>query len=558
MNIQQTFRKGGLATVALLLTTLLVGAIGVSTIRFNGPLHRENEEINAYIADILPPPQYIIEPYLEATLAMRSQGTLEEHHARLRQLRQEFDERTAYWQKSPIEMSLRTQLLEKAGAESDRFWSELEENLLPALARNDRTSAARSYRRLSTAYQRHRAQIDIAVIAAQVQQKRVNAQAAASTRTYVAIIGTLALALAALLLVGLRFVRRRIVLPLGKVAQSITRVVEGDLTTKFEVPKHDDEVAEVAVAIEVFRQSSLEKLDQQVQLQCEREQASAQRTKELLALADNIETGIGAIVNDFVAASSRLRQSATALASSAEQSAMQSGDVSIAISDTAAGVTAAASASDEFAVTIGEISRQAASSADLARRSTEAAALADSRILSLDAAADEAGKVIEMISTIAARTSLLALNASIEAARASEHGRGFAVVASEVTELARQTSQSSEQVAALIQAIQATSGSSVEALSAISDRLAQLETSSTAIALAVDQQACSGQEMARSIDRAASGADVVAQNVRHLHDAARITGDVSADVLVASTDLERKAGELSLQIGQFLRQIRAG
>ncbi|WP_435418388.1 HAMP domain-containing methyl-accepting chemotaxis protein [Parerythrobacter aurantius] len=558
MNIQQTFSRGGYATVALLLATLLVGAVGVSTIRFGGPLHRENEEINTYIADILPPPQYIIEPYLEATLAIRGEGDFEEHRLHLRHLREEHDERTEYWQGSSIDASLRKQLLDKAGAESDQFWNELDNAFLPALARNDRAAAERSYQRLSAAYERHRAQIDIAVKAALAQQKRIHDQAADSTRNYVAIIGALALALAALLLTGLRFVRRRVVMPLGRIARSITRVVDGDLVTEIEVPRHQDEVAEVAAAIEVFRQRSVEKLEHQAQLQREREQASAERTRELLALADRIETGIGAIVNDFVASSGRLRESATALASSAEQSAKQSGEVSKAISETAEGVTAAASASDEFALTIGEISKQASSSADLARNSTEAAAQADAKILSLDAAADEAGKVIEMISTIAARTSLLALNASIEAARASEAGRGFAVVASEVTELARQTSQSSDQVAALIKAIQETSDSSVEALGAITNRLAQLEISSTAIASAVDQQACSGQEMARSIDRAASGADVVAQNVRHLHDAARMTGDVSAEVLAASTDLERQAGELSRQIGQFVRQIRAG
>src|SRR3546814_2330928 len=83
-----------------------------------------------------------------------------------------------------------------------------------------------------------------------------------------------------------------------------------------------------------------------------------------------------------------------------------------------------------------------------------------------------------MISTIAQRTNLLALNASIEAARGGEAGRGFAVVASEVKELATQTGKATEEVAGQIRAIQETTHASVEALRSIASQIAQLEARS--------------------------------------------------------------------------------
>ena len=66
----------------------------------------------------------------------------------------------------------------------------------------------------------------------------------------------------------------------------------------------------------------------------------------------------------------------------------------------------------------------------------------------------EIGQVIKVIASMAQKIDLLALNATVEAARAGEVGAGFAVVANEVKELAKQTSNATEEISRKIEAIQ--------------------------------------------------------------------------------------------------------
>lgn len=72
--------------------------------------------------------------------------------------------------------------------------------------------------------------------------------------------------------------------------------------------------------------------------------------------------------------------------------------------------------------------------------------------------------IVATIGDIAARTDLLALNASIESIRAGEHGRGFAVVAEEVRKLAEQTGQASREITGLIESMQMATQESIAAL----------------------------------------------------------------------------------------------
>jgi methyl-accepting chemotaxis protein len=348
------------------------------------------------------------------------------------------------------------------------------------------------------------------------------------------------------------YVLHQIITPFEDVSTGLTQIAEGIYDLEIKHTERGDEIGDMARALVKAKEAAL-------MLKELREESVAQHSTHaamLARLAAKFENDVSEVVGGVAAAAEQLQSSAGAMAATAEQSSNQTGEVSEAMSTAAAGVTAAAAASDEFSVSINEISRQASSSAQLARKATDAAREADKTISALTESAAEVGQIVELISSIAQRTNLLALNASIEAARGGEAGRGFAVVASEVKELAAQTAKATERVAVQIHKIQETTGISVSALQAIADQIGQLELTSVSIASAVDQQSVAGQDLARSIDLAARSTENVSSSVSQVREVSLATGAAASQVLSSSSELKQQAAALHNQVNEFLNHVR--
>ncbi len=358
----------------------------------------------------------------------------------------------------------------------------------------------------------------------------------------------------------------------GQLIDCLERIAGGEVDIVVPHTARTDQYGKLALVAEDIRQSSVKimrqheeraqavksELELQTRLKEQQEEAQRERENALREVADRFERTVGDVVSGVATASSQLQSTATMMASSADQASNKTSDVAVSMEDANAGATAAAAASDEFAMSIGEISRQAASSAELARKATNSATEADATMAALSDSASQVSEVVELIQTIAQRTNLLALNASIEAARGGEAGRGFAVVASEVKELAMQTSRATERVAEQIRTMQDTTGASVTALRSIASEVQQLETTAISIATAVDQQSVAGQDLAHSIDLAARGTHQVAGHITEVHELSVSTGAAASQVLSSSSALEEQASTLKNQVNTFLEKVRKG
>ncbi|MEL6877921.1 MAG: methyl-accepting chemotaxis protein [Pseudomonadota bacterium] len=386
----------------------------------------------------------------------------------------------------------------------------------------------------------------------------------------ITVIGGL-IAIAVLVLVaGLRYLTRDFVSKIGEVTNGMNTLAKGD--RNFVLTGHDrkDEFGDMVNTLELFKHANRkmeiwsneraeraeEKAREQEEREHEREEHEQRRTALLHEVAQQFEHTIGDVVSGVAAASSELQVTAAKMASSAEQSSHRTNEVAQSMQEANSGATAAAAASDEFALSIGEISRQASSSSELARLASDATVEADTTISELSESAEQVGHIVELIQTIAKRTNLLALNASIEAARGGEAGRGFAVVASEVKELANQTSRATEQIAEQIRSMQTTTGASVSALRAIAGQVRDLESTAISIASAVDQQSVAGQDLARSIDIASRGTDEVAGHVEDVRELSLSTGAAASQVLTSATELEEQASTLTQHVDSFLKRVR--
>ena len=181
----------------------------------------------------------------------------------------------------------------------------------------------------------------------------------------------------------------------------------------------------------------------------------------------------------------------------------------------------------------------------------------DARIAALSKAAGRIGDVVKLITAVAEQTNLLALNATIEAARAGEAGRGFAVVASEVKALAAQTAKATGEIGNQITEMQSATNESVTAIKEISGTIGRISDIASTIAAAVEEQSATTQEIARNVQQAATGTMEVATNITDVNRGAGETGSASSQVLAAAQSLSSESNHLKLEVEKFLLTVRA-
>jgi methyl-accepting chemotaxis protein len=345
--------------------------------------------------------------------------------------------------------------------------------------------------------------------------------------------------------------------PIKSLTAAVSRLADGDLTTPIAADDRTDEIGAMTRAVSVLKQHS----EEMRRLQAEQEEiearAGATRKIEMTRLADGFEQAVGHIVDTVSSAAGELESAASTLTHTAEQTQQLSAVVASTSEQASANVQSVASSTDELSSSVNEISRQVQESSRIAREAVQQAQKTDARIGELSQAASRIGDVVRLITAIAEQTNLLALNATIEAARAGEAGRGFAVVASEVKSLATQTAKATEEIGTQIGGMQAATQDSVAAIKEIGTTIGRIAEIASAIAAAVEEQGAATQEISRNVQQAASGTTHVAEAIGDVNRGAAETGTASGRVLSSAKALSGEGNKLKVEVGRFLATVRA-
>jgi len=161
-------------------------------------------------------------------------------------------------------------------------------------------------------------------------------------------------------------------------------------------------------------------------------------------------------------------------------------------------------ASHEIDASISEIAMNAVSTERSAQQSKQAVDNGLSAIHHLQGSSKGVSNVAQLIASIATQTGVLALNASIEAARAGVHGKGFSVVAAEVKKLAEQTASATADIQNKVKTIESDLGTTVQAIDGIAKQTDEMLNLSQILASAAEEQRAATNEMAQSLERASA------------------------------------------------------
>ncbi len=366
-------------------------------------------------------------------------------------------------------------------------------------------------------------------------------------------------ALVALMLVGSwLFSVFTIARPTSALAARMRELAAGNFDVVLPGLGRKDEIGAVAGSVEEFKVLAQEKARKEAEAKAEQDRLMAeQRRADMHRLANEFEAAVGEIVETVSSASTELEAAAGTLTQTADGTQRLATTVASASEEASASVQSVASTTEELASSVSEIGRQIESSTQIARDAVRQAEQTDQRIHTLNEASTKIGDVVNLITTIAEQTNLLALNATIEAARAGEAGRGFAVVASEVKALAAQTAKATSEISGQIAEIQTATNDSVAAIKEISTTIQNISQITATIAAAVEEQGAATKEIARNVNQAAEGTSQVASNIVEVNRGANETGSASSQVLSSAQSLSADSNRLKLEVSKFLATVRA-
>lgn len=522
--------------IVILLILLLLAGIGLFALHAMKESADQMGQGKDVVADILPPPLYLIEAQLVSYDLLSADVSVRQPQIdKLHSLKKDYDDRNQYWEASNLDQDLKSSLMGEQRKYADLFWKEALEHFLPAIQASNLDAARTSAQSLRIHYEAHRKGVDATVIQSnKYAGDKLDALTMTAKQSYWKLGGATGFGLLLVLVLAVPTINR-IYRSLGIAGEAAAAIASGDLSRPMPAAGKD-EVGVLVAQLGIMR-NNLHEIITAVRRNVE---AVTHSASELSASA-GMSARTGESQSEAASSIAAAMEELTASIDQVESHARDARDVTL----------SSGRQSEEG----GRIIHEAAGEMQLIADTVNGTA---NTLRELEGFSGQISSIVKVIKEIADQTNLLALNAAIEAARAGEQGRGFAVVADEVRKLAERTANSTHEITGMIDKVQQSTQRAVQEMEAgvqrvnegvglankAGDSVNGIRSGSEQVTRAVD-------EISHKLKEQVSATREISQKVEQIAQGAEENSTTVAQTASSALHLEELARQLSGLAGKF-------